>query len=283
MELILGVVRDREAGLELRAAIEKAKRAAQDRALAIDDASIFAGLRRGAPRTAAVPAPQAGADADQPRHRGRMRRGRPPRSAHGELPAGALLSPRAGQMARPGRGGRHGGGHGRLPRCPPSRARRPIEVPIDRTEPIGREWSLICDSPDFTALLAGWERPGQDDVDGPRADLRDGVERGARAGPRRGARVAGVIAERSRARRGARPGRAARDPGASPGRRRSCRSCGSPTAWWPTWAALRRSQHRTHPKRIDPERLGVRGPALSRASPPPSARPPPAWRRSCRR
>lgn len=27
-----------------------------------------------------------------------------------------------------------------------------------------REWSLVCDAPDYTAALAAWELPGQDDV-----------------------------------------------------------------------------------------------------------------------
>jgi MerR family transcriptional regulator, light-induced transcriptional regulator len=40
----------------------------------------------------------------------------------------------------------------------------PVEIPIDRSDPFGREWSLVCDAPDYAAFLAGWERPGQDDV-----------------------------------------------------------------------------------------------------------------------
>ena len=43
----------------------------------------------------------------------------------------------------------------------------PVEVPIDRADPIGREWSLVCDAPGFAALLSAWERPGQDDVPDP--------------------------------------------------------------------------------------------------------------------
>ena len=38
-------------------------------------------------------------------------------------------------------------------------------MPIDGTEPLGREWSLVYDAPGFGAVLSGWERPGQDDVD----------------------------------------------------------------------------------------------------------------------
>jgi DICT domain-containing protein len=40
----------------------------------------------------------------------------------------------------------------------------PVELPIDRSDPFGREWSIICDATDYAAFLAGWERPGQDDV-----------------------------------------------------------------------------------------------------------------------
>ena len=40
----------------------------------------------------------------------------------------------------------------------------PAEIPIDTTEPLGREWSLVYDAPAFGAVLSGWERPGQDDV-----------------------------------------------------------------------------------------------------------------------
>ncbi len=40
----------------------------------------------------------------------------------------------------------------------------PTEVPIDRAGPAGREWSLICDGPEYSACLSAWERPGQEDV-----------------------------------------------------------------------------------------------------------------------
>ena len=47
----------------------------------------------------------------------------------------------------------------------------PAEVPIERSDPIGREWSVICDGKDFTAMLAAWERPGQDDVEDAERDF----------------------------------------------------------------------------------------------------------------
>jgi DNA-binding transcriptional MerR regulator len=34
-----------------------------------------------------------------------------------------------------------------------------IEVPIAATDPIAREWAIVCESPSFGACLAGWERP----------------------------------------------------------------------------------------------------------------------------
>jgi DICT domain-containing protein len=40
----------------------------------------------------------------------------------------------------------------------------PAEVPIERADPLGREWSIVCDAPGYAAFLAAWERPGQDDV-----------------------------------------------------------------------------------------------------------------------
>lgn len=35
----------------------------------------------------------------------------------------------------------------------------PAEVPIRAGEPMAREWAIVCESPSFAACLAGWERP----------------------------------------------------------------------------------------------------------------------------
>ncbi len=47
------------------------------------------------------------------------------------------------------------------------RARRPrgapVELPLDGSDPLRREWVLVCSAPGFAACLAGVERPGQDD------------------------------------------------------------------------------------------------------------------------
>jgi len=37
----------------------------------------------------------------------------------------------------------------------------PIEAPIRRGEPIAREWAIVCESPGFAACMTGWERPAQ--------------------------------------------------------------------------------------------------------------------------
>lgn len=39
---------------------------------------------------------------------------------------------------------------------------RPIEVPIGPADPVAREWAIVCESPGFGACLTGWERPGGD-------------------------------------------------------------------------------------------------------------------------
>jgi MerR family transcriptional regulator, light-induced transcriptional regulator len=46
----------------------------------------------------------------------------------------------------------------------PDDPREPVELPIERDDPFAREWSLVCDASDFGAFLAGWERPGQTGV-----------------------------------------------------------------------------------------------------------------------
>jgi DICT domain-containing protein/predicted DNA-binding transcriptional regulator AlpA len=47
---------------------------------------------------------------------------------------------------------------------------RPVEVPVAPEHPVLREWVLVCDAPDYAAFLAAWERPGQDGVpDGERS------------------------------------------------------------------------------------------------------------------
>lgn len=42
----------------------------------------------------------------------------------------------------------------------------PIEVPIHGSDPIAREWAIVCESRSFGAVLAGWERPGESEGEG---------------------------------------------------------------------------------------------------------------------
>jgi len=41
----------------------------------------------------------------------------------------------------------------------------PIELPVERSEPMAREWALLCDGADYSACLSARERAGQDDVE----------------------------------------------------------------------------------------------------------------------
>ena len=37
----------------------------------------------------------------------------------------------------------------------------PVEIPIGPSDPLRREWVLVCESPGFAACLVGWERVGR--------------------------------------------------------------------------------------------------------------------------
>jgi len=43
----------------------------------------------------------------------------------------------------------------------PLRGPAPVKVPLPADAPARREWTLVCDSPDYPACVAGWEFPGQ--------------------------------------------------------------------------------------------------------------------------
>jgi len=166
VELIRQVTRDREVGLGLKAAIDRAKQAARGERAIIDDDSIFSGLRRRRAdlqphllsKTAMVSVSHAIEDECATRsseamlfgsfQRERFYRHAEPRWR--DMTAGAE---RAFVLAD-------------FPevRCP---AGGPVEVPIDKAEPVQREWSLVYDAPGFGAVLSGWERPGQEAVPDP--------------------------------------------------------------------------------------------------------------------
>lgn len=163
VELILQVVRDRTGGLELKAAIERAKQASAASPGDPDD-SIFAGLRRRRPELAPYLLPkrtllavshaiedECGAGAERAMLFGSFQRESFYRGAES----------RWRDLAGPARFAIVLADFNKLRDVPGT----PVEVPIHRSDPIGREWSVICDAPSFTAVLSGWERPGQDDVE----------------------------------------------------------------------------------------------------------------------
>lgn len=52
----------------------------------------------------------------------------------------------------------------------PVAGRLPVEVPLPAAAPLLREWSIVCDAPDYPACLSAWELPGQDRAGQDRAD-----------------------------------------------------------------------------------------------------------------
>jgi DICT domain-containing protein len=155
VDMVRQVARDRDSGLSLKAAIERVRRAT-----APAEESIFAGLRRRRPDLVPYTLPkgtliglshaiedECAARAERPLLFGSFQRERFYRDAE----------PRWRELARtaeiaivfadfPER---------REPEA------APIEVPIDRSDPLGREWSLVCDAPEYAACLSAWEPPGQ--------------------------------------------------------------------------------------------------------------------------
>ena len=158
VDLVRQVARDRESGLTMRAAIERAQRTS-----AAPEESIFAGLRRRRPDLVPYTLPkrtlialshaiedECAARAERPVLFGSFQRERFYRHSEQrwrELARTAEIAVVFADFPE---------------RNEPDRA--PIEVPIDRADPLGREWSLVCDAPEYAACLSAWEPPGQDDV-----------------------------------------------------------------------------------------------------------------------
>ena len=158
LEAVRQVARDRAAGMSLPAAIARAQQA-QHRS----EGSIFAGLRRRRPDLSPYLLPKRTmiglshaiedeclALAERPLvfacfQRESFYRAAEPRWR--ELARTAELA--VAFAAFPER------------RHPPG---GPIELPLDRADPLGREWSLVCEAPGYSACLAGWERPGQEEA-----------------------------------------------------------------------------------------------------------------------
>jgi DICT domain-containing protein len=152
------VSRDREAGMSMPAAIERAQQLASE-----PEPSIFAGVRRRRPdlqpyllakRTliglSHAIEDECAARAERPVLFASFQRERFYRDAEPRWRDLARTSAAAVVFAD------FDGPH--IPEGAPA------ELPIDRADPLGREWSLICDAPGYAAFLAAWERPGQDAV-----------------------------------------------------------------------------------------------------------------------
>jgi DICT domain-containing protein len=152
------VARDREAGLSMKAAIDRARELASE-----PEVSIFAGVRRRRPDLQPYLLPkrtliglshaiedECAARAQRPVlfasfQRERFWRDAEPRwrdlatTAHSAIVFADFAKARV-----------------------PDEKGAPIELPIERGDPFGREWSLVCDAPEYAAFLVAWERPGQD-------------------------------------------------------------------------------------------------------------------------
>jgi DICT domain-containing protein len=154
------VARDREAGLSMKAAIDRARELSSE-----PEVSIFAGVRRRRPDLQPHVLPkrtlvglshaiedECAARAERPVLFASFQRERFWRDAEARWRDLARTAHCAIVFAD------FDGS-----RVPDDKA-APVEIPIDRSDPFGREWSLVCDAPDYAAFLAGWERPGQDGV-----------------------------------------------------------------------------------------------------------------------
>jgi DICT domain-containing protein len=157
VERVREVVRQREAGLSMTAAIE---RVIQNGA-SPGPPSIFAGLRERRPDLAPYPVPKrllvpiSHALEDECSARGggavligSFQRERFFRQAERRWRSFARTAELTVVM-----------GDFPQPRAAPG---EPIEVPIDRSHPLSREWAIVCDGPGVSTCLAGWERPGGD-------------------------------------------------------------------------------------------------------------------------
>jgi DNA-binding transcriptional MerR regulator len=166
VEHVRQVARDREAGLSMKAAIDRVRESSEEA-----DASIFAGVRRRRPDIQPYVLPkdalvglsyaiedECAARAERPVLFATFQRVRFWRHAE----------PRWREFARTA--------HSTVVFADFERANvpddrhEPVELPIGRNEPLGREWAVICDGADYAAFLAGWERPGQNGV--PEAERR---------------------------------------------------------------------------------------------------------------
>ena len=166
VEAILRVVADREEGLSLEAAVERARRSlTSDRPAP----SLFAGLRRHHPDLAVhvlstrtmlaisrAIEDECCAQAERPLLLAAFQEVRHYRNAEVRWREMSRTAAGAAVFADFPVAGSPAGG--------------PIEVPLPPAAPLRREWAVVCDAPGSAAVLAGWERPGRPDQ--PEADRR---------------------------------------------------------------------------------------------------------------
>ncbi len=155
---VTGVVSLREQGLSLTAAIERTRR--QERAPV---ASVFAGLRRRRPDVAPAILSKrvvlAITRAIEDEYCAR--------AAHGKLIASfqrerfyRQAERRWAELARTASAAVVLADFAELAEPPGA----PAEVPIDLTDPLAREWTLIVDAPGARACLAAWEQPSETEL-----------------------------------------------------------------------------------------------------------------------
>ena len=154
------VARDRDAGLSMKAAIDRARDLASE-----PEASIFAGVRRRRPDLQPYLLPkrtliglshaiedECAARAERPvlfASFQRMRFWEHAQPRWRELARTAHATIVFADFAEPN---------------VPDDPGEAVELPIDRSDPLGREWSLVCDAPQYAACLSAWEPPGQGGV-----------------------------------------------------------------------------------------------------------------------
>jgi DICT domain-containing protein len=158
VEVVLEVLRLRQQGLSLPAAIERARRT--DPA---GEQSVFAGLRRRRPDVAPIVLPKhvvlAMSHAIEDEYLARATRGlvlgcfqqerfyRQAQRRWRELSRTADVAVAVAAFARAAQ--------------PPG---EPSEVPIEVRHPLAREWTLLIDAPGAHACLAAWEQPSQEEL-----------------------------------------------------------------------------------------------------------------------
>ncbi len=154
-ERVLEVVRARESGMSLAVSIQRAVQETES----LGTPSIFAGLRKSRPELAPYPVPKrllvpiSHAMEDECSARG-----------GGAVLVGSFQRETFYRQAEPrwrsfARTAELSVVLGDFPE-PRSPRNGPVEIPIDRSHPLSREWAIVCDGPGVSACLAGWQRPG---------------------------------------------------------------------------------------------------------------------------